>query len=291
MEPPGDVDPPCSSEMTSDIVSRTEIKKTSLRVLALLFLNGTVWLGGSVLFMYLEAPTEAVHKCGVRRVRRDFLEVLWLEAQTLDEPDWKSLARRKLEHFEEEIHTAVEAGQSTYSGQNVWTPSNALLYTFTISSTIGYGGLTPSSPWVRLTSILYAGLACPLFALLLSQLTSLIQLLAQTVVQFRKEETGTYFKSVVVLLIVHSVTGSFMLSFLYNWSLQDSLYFLGATFTTIGFGDIVPEDSLVFLVLAGYILTGLSLFSIYQDIVTNYLSGILELWLDRSTEGQKQHVD
>ena len=34
------------------------------QVLILLFLNGSVWLAGSFLFIHLEGSTEAAHKCG-----------------------------------------------------------------------------------------------------------------------------------------------------------------------------------------------------------------------------------
>ena len=43
-----------------------------------------------------------------------------------------------------------------------------------MSDPVGYGHLTPSSPEVRLISILYGGFAAPLLALLIAQLTSVI---------------------------------------------------------------------------------------------------------------------
>jgi len=261
------------------------IKKTSVRVLALLFINCTVWLGGSILFMYLERPSEAVHKCGVRRVRRDFLDSLWTEASTMDESDWKSLARRKLETFEQEIHTAVEAGLNSYSSQNVWTPSNAILYTFTLSTTIGYGSLTPSSPWVRLFSILFAGLACPLFALLLADVAQLIQLLARKV--YWSLENAS---SIIIGLLAHCLFGTFLLAFLFNWSLAESLYFIGSTVTTIGFGDIVPEDTFLFLCLGLYFISGLALYSLYQDAAMAGLSSLVDKWFIRSMP-TKHHTD
>jgi hypothetical protein len=40
---------------------------------------------------------------------------------------------------------AVEAGVSGSSGRRVWSQGNALLYCFTLATTIGYGHLTPAS--------------------------------------------------------------------------------------------------------------------------------------------------
>ena len=44
---------------------------------------------------------------GVMRVRRNFIDSLWNETTTLEELDWKSLARRKLITFEDELHQGI----------------------------------------------------------------------------------------------------------------------------------------------------------------------------------------
>ena len=73
----------------------------------------------------------------MKRVRRDFLDTLWNETKAMDESEWKSLARNKLIVFEEELHEAVEAGVVSYSGQRSWTLANAVMFSFTVASTIG----------------------------------------------------------------------------------------------------------------------------------------------------------
>ena len=43
----------------------------------------------------MEAGHEATHKCGVRRVSRDFVDALWVERSAAgNEAEWKSAARR-----------------------------------------------------------------------------------------------------------------------------------------------------------------------------------------------------
>ena len=88
----------------------------SIKVLFLLFLNTTFWLGGTFLFMHLEATNEAEHKCGVKKVQRDFVDILWQESRFYDEFDWKSSARKRIMQFEDQIHEAVSAGVSSASG-------------------------------------------------------------------------------------------------------------------------------------------------------------------------------
>jgi len=243
--------------------------------------------------MYLERPNEATHKCGVRRVRRDFLDVLWKEAASLDEADWKSLARNKLEIFEEELHTAVEAGLSSPSATTLWTPSNAILYTFTIATTIGYGSLTPAHPSVRLLSLVYAGVACPLFALLLGDTTALVSAFANKVELVNKVSGALGgSKAVILALALYGLVGSVVLALIFPWTLQDSLYFVGATLTTIGFGDIVPEDSLVFMCFSIYFIVGLGVYGMYQDKMMETMSGLVDRWLTRyQPSNAKHHAD
>lgn len=93
-------------------------------------------LGGFV-FRFVEGAFETFYKCGVKRVKRDFLDTLWNYSHNLREDDWKSMARRKLMEFEEQLHTAHEAGLHTYSGQKSWTFLNAVVYCLTVITTIG----------------------------------------------------------------------------------------------------------------------------------------------------------
>lgn len=98
------------------IISIVTFHIFSIKVLFLLFLNTTVWLGGTFLFMHLEGTNEAEHKCGVKKVQRNFVDILWQESQSFDEFEWKSSARQKIMQFEDQIHKAVEAGVSSTSG-------------------------------------------------------------------------------------------------------------------------------------------------------------------------------
>jgi hypothetical protein len=92
---------------------------------------------GGLVFRFTEGAFESFYKCGVKRVKRDFLDSLWNYSHNMKEDDWKSMARRKLREFEEQLHTAHEAGVQTYSGQRSWSFLNAMVYCLTIISTIG----------------------------------------------------------------------------------------------------------------------------------------------------------
>lgn len=97
-----------------------------------------IYLGlGGVMFKFIEGAFENYYKCGVKRVKRDFIDTLWYKSHNLREDDWKSMARNKLRTFEEELHQAHEAGMHSYTGQRSWSFLNGVVYAFTVSTTIG----------------------------------------------------------------------------------------------------------------------------------------------------------
>lgn len=217
-------------------------------------------------------------------MQRNFIDTLWEETQILDEHEWKSSARKKIMNFEEQLHEAVEAGVSTNSGQKIWSLSNAFVYCFTLATTIGYGHLTPSSPMVRMVSIVYGGLAAPLLALLIGQISSFLGTLLAVMAtrQGTEEQQELSSTSLLTILISYALFGSALFSIVFTWDIFDSIYFVFSTVSTVGFGDIVPEvglfytyillchlsqDSLVFLMFGGYILIGLAMYSLWIESV------------------------
>ncbi|XP_043790634.1 uncharacterized protein LOC122713886 isoform X1 [Apis laboriosa] len=123
---------------------------------------------GAFVFRFTEGAFETFYKCGVKRVKRDFLDTLWNYSHNLREDDWKSMARRKLMEFEEQLHTAHEAGVHTYSGQRSWSFLNAVVYCLTVITTIGYGHISPSTNTGRAITIVYAIFGIPMFLIILA---------------------------------------------------------------------------------------------------------------------------
>ena len=58
------------------------------------------------------------------------------------------------------------------------------------------------------------------------------------------------------LISGHMVFGMLTFSYLFEWSAEDALYFVATTISTIGFGDIVPENTFAYLLFFVYIVTG-----------------------------------
>ncbi|XP_058796208.1 TWiK family of potassium channels protein 7 [Phymastichus coffea] len=123
---------------------------------------------GGLAFRFTEGAFETFYKCGVKRVKRDFLDSLWNYSHNMKEDDWKSMARRKLMEFEEQLHDAHEAGVQTYSGQKNWTFLNACVYCFTVITSIGYGHIYPNTTTGRALTIVYAIFGIPMFLIVLA---------------------------------------------------------------------------------------------------------------------------
>ncbi|KAM0730772.1 TWiK family of potassium channels protein 18 [Formica fusca] len=123
---------------------------------------------GGFIFRFVEGAFESFYKCGVKRVKRDFLDSLWNYSHNLREDDWKSMARKKLMEFEEQLHTAHEAGLHSYSGQKSWSFLNAVAYCLTVITTIGYGHISPSTTAGRAITIVYAIFGIPMFLIILA---------------------------------------------------------------------------------------------------------------------------
>lgn len=92
---------------------------------------------GGLIFRFVEGAFENFYKCGVRRVKREFVDELWDSSHNMREDDWKDLARSKLRGFEDELHNAHEAGLRSYSGLSAWTFINGVVFCMTIVTTIG----------------------------------------------------------------------------------------------------------------------------------------------------------
>ncbi|KAJ8928748.1 hypothetical protein NQ314_018600 [Rhamnusium bicolor] len=114
-----------------------KIRKLWNKCMCELFLIMVLCGIGGMVFKFTEGSFENFYKCGVKRVKRDFIDLLWVKSHNLREEDWKSLARNRLRIFEEELHTAHEAGMTTYSGQRSWSFLNGVVYALTVITTIG----------------------------------------------------------------------------------------------------------------------------------------------------------
>ena len=136
-----------------------------------------------------------------------------------------------------------------------------------------------------MASMVYGLVAWPLVGLLIAQLatflSSLVTILALSMRKgrqhqaFDKEEDalpldlliseqGASPSLLLGLLLFYSMAGAALFASVHQWELPTGFYFVLSSFSTVGFGDVVPEDSVIFLMAGGYILLGMALFSLWQ---------------------------
>lgn len=154
---------PPSQNTSSDISSIPKFSRRQqwAKILILLFANCSLVILGGFLFQFIETatnPENTTFQCGgAKKVRRDFVDVLWSQSQTDNEWAWKSLTRQKLNDLENQLLEAVDKlGVKTFSvGQTTWNLTNTIIYSISLMTTIGND---PIFVWLynSLTSLVFS---------------------------------------------------------------------------------------------------------------------------------------
>ncbi|XP_015523833.2 uncharacterized protein LOC107227252 [Neodiprion lecontei] len=306
---------------------------------------------GAFAFRFTEGAFETFYKCGVKRVKRDFLDNLWNYSHNMREEDWKSMARRKLMEFEEQLHSAHEAGVHSYSGQKNWTFLNALAFCISVITTVGYGDIAPKTQAGKAITIVYAIFGIPMFLIILADFGKLFtrgmkflwafvrrvyytgscrkvrrtgpvqevmkgvqlvydfatfrrpsQMNPEEVEEIQRQQTQTILNldgnlpqpetpgtpamsnfviddefnlpiSVAIsILLGYIFVGATVYQISEGWGFFESFYFVFISMSTIGFGDYVPQNSLVKMLSLVYLFFGLALTSMCINVVQVMLS-------------------
>lgn len=106
-------------------------------------------------------------------MRERIIGELWWSSQKFNKGWWLRLAKIRLKEFEKQLHESCLAEQTTDSETRVWTFWQALFFSSTIFTTIGYGHVVPKTDAGRVASILYAFIGIPLLLMVLTDLGKL----------------------------------------------------------------------------------------------------------------------
>ncbi|KXJ76972.1 potassium channel subfamily K member 10-like [Aedes albopictus] len=148
---------------------------------------------GSVLFVTLEGDADESdmiessvaaskpyprHDVVSSELRLKTVDRLWSITEDLNilyKENWTRLAAQEVQHFQDTILRAVRASkaqQVTNVQSNAkpykWTYASAFLYSLTLITTIGYGGISPRTQWGRIAALIYALFGIPIILLYLS---------------------------------------------------------------------------------------------------------------------------
>ncbi|XP_001965460.3 TWiK family of potassium channels protein 7 [Drosophila ananassae] len=239
---------------------------------------------GGLIFRHLERPAE-VERLGhlkdvVKTQRERFMSTILnnTEVHNLNE-----LLAFELAKYEAAVQEAAEGGLLIVADKDFpepyerWSILQAVFFSSTVLTTIGYGNIVPVTTGGRVFCICFALIGIPFT---LTVIADWGRLFATAVSVFGKHmptkpkftnfigKTWFYAILAVCFLGVYLAAGAgLLLLWEDDWTFFDGFYFCFITMTTIGFGDLVPKKPNYMLLCTLYILIGLALTSTIIELV------------------------
>ncbi|KAE9419390.1 hypothetical protein Angca_003338 [Angiostrongylus cantonensis] len=163
---------------------------------------------------------------------------------------------------------------------------------------LGYGNIVPTTTAGRVLTILYAFIGIPFAVLTLFALGTIFAKLCKTLWKMLIKSTTVVSKDLERKLLQSSTTLSdedllsfpisflvlltilwvffcaFVFTLLEDWSYGTSLYFTLISFTTIGFGDVLPSEYDYIVVVGFLLLIGLSLVSTVLTLLQQQIEAL-----------------
>ncbi|GMT33577.1 hypothetical protein PFISCL1PPCAC_24874, partial [Pristionchus fissidentatus] len=201
-----------------------------------------------------------------------------------------------------------------------WTLSGAVFFCITVYTTIGYGNIYPVTGAGRIATVIYAFLGIPLAVICLYALGQLFAKFFRLIwkvflrttrvvskdLHKKVEQLGEAANSdadsddkekdendlssfplsiILLITIIWILLSSLVFRLIEdgNWDYGTALYFAIISFTTIGFGDVLPSSYSYMIPIACMVIIGLSL-------VSTLLSSIQEQ-VEELAEGMKTNID
>ncbi|GAB0091369.1 potassium channel subfamily K member 1 [Sergentomyia squamirostris] len=200
---------------------------------------------GALSFVSIESPGETAARINLRKSRNAFLT-----KHNIRDDD--------LEAFLKEVVSASERGISVLrnasSSELNWSFGQALFFSSTVVTTIGYGHVTPISETGKIFCMIYATLGIPLTLVLLSAIVDRLMVPVSGLLGFMNAKLGHLYQPfnirllhllllVVIVGLLFLVAPMFVFAYMEpGWDLLDAFYYCFISLTTIGLGDFIPGD-------------------------------------------------
>uniref|UniRef100_A0A914ZNI9 Potassium channel domain-containing protein n=1 Tax=Parascaris univalens TaxID=6257 RepID=A0A914ZNI9_PARUN len=264
---------------------------------------------GAVIFYYVESPNEQTELETLKRERAELLESTAYrlnDVRGMKPINAYNHTVSTLESYRKKLGVA-----DIDEIERKWTMWGAIFYALTVYTTIGYGNIYPVTTPGRVITIIYAFIGIPLALISLIALGSLFaricKILWTIILTSLKTSTGIVSKDLERQVDkLSKVTNSpkkeasdetdllsFPVSFLIGltflwvfvcaalfltvedqWNYGTSLYFTLISFTTIGFGDVLPSKPDFMLFVGFCLLIGLSLVSTVLTIIQQQIEAL-----------------
>ncbi|XP_068716314.1 potassium channel subfamily K member 9-like [Montipora foliosa] len=162
------------------------------------------------------------------------------------------------------IFTAVEGTAQLYDRE--WGYEDSFWFVIVLLTTIGYGDFSPATALGKALCVLYAIFGIPVTILLLRLIGQFILRGQRCFITWIEKRclringptshlNGKCFLLGLIYLLLLLLVGAGVQMWAEEWSYENSLYFYVISFTTVGFGDLLPTNKYI---TVPFILLGLT---------------------------------
>lgn len=193
-----------------------------------------------------------------------------------------------------------------------WAVEDSMYFTVVTLTTVGYGDMTPSTPCGRLFMSAFAIVGIAILAVAISVIGSRFVETQMLLIEDNKKNNDNVVLGKIgertpntnadgsamplqqilkyISLIVFFVSGAWFLFRGDDWTLIKLMYFIVATSTTIGYGDILPisNDQRLFGIV--YILISVGVMGEFLGCISGYVLEIRQKKFHKSMEKHKFNV-
>uniref|UniRef100_A0A0K8U275 TWiK family of potassium channels protein 7 n=1 Tax=Bactrocera latifrons TaxID=174628 RepID=A0A0K8U275_BACLA len=235
-------------------------------------------------FRQLERPAELERlqylKGVVKTHREKFITTILNNTDVLN---FNELVAKELAKYEVAVQEAAEGGLLIEADKDFpepyerWSILQAVFFSSTVLTTIGYGNIVPVTTGGRAFCICFALIGIPFTLTVIADwgrlFATAVSVLGKYMPKFPSftnfiGKTWFYAVLAVCFLGVYLAAGAWLLLLWEDdWTFFDGFYFCFITMTTIGFGDLVPKKPNYMLLCTLYILIGLALTSTIIELV------------------------
>ncbi|XP_075973033.1 TWiK family of potassium channels protein 7 isoform X2 [Anticarsia gemmatalis] len=250
--------------------------------------------GGGLVFRALEYPAEIekqeYHRERLLTERWNLIRFVSERSNNGTDSDGvEKLLSDHLAVYERVLEEASSSGLTLEVEKNFppteekWSILQAVFFSSTVLTTIGYGNIVPETFWGRTFCIAYALIGIPLTLTVIADLgrvfATVVSIIGKQMPALPKccsrgleanpaGQRSLYAFGAVGFLFVYLSAGAGLFKMWEDdWTFYDGFYFCFITMTTIGFGDIVPKRPKYMLLCTLYILIGLALTSTIIELV------------------------